>query len=235
MKAARRKDRRDRIVRAVSAIFESSEDDNSAILDTNNQNPSGSDKTAKKRKFPKKRRDNDESRTASIEWPTGLRRNAEINEVDLNGNVVFNTQTPVTHGTPVKKKVRDIKRINRRRDYDVNRAVSIEWPAGLGRTAAVNEVALHEYAVSNTNTRAGSKEMNGRPISILPGEKAGSSDDFPDIDAVLPKKLYEREIARQEHFSSPGDTLRRRVIPCCSQFYYNMVILGKVPPFEGLQ
>ena len=86
--------------------------------------------------------------------------------------------------------------------------------------------------------------FNRRPITQLGSPSLG--DDINNDDSgvnfgqvgqyraeITKMKLYDHDIAREIYFSRLAGSLRRRIRPCCSQFYTNMVILGESPPFEG--
>jgi hypothetical protein len=117
---------------------------------------------------------------------------------------------------------------------------TVEWPPTLQRRecpeasdqnaniAFLNQPPTSLNFVPDEPTRAPALDSLQRTYGSTRGA------DVPiKPENVFPDKLYEAEIARQVQFSSAAGTIRRRLTPCCSQFYAPMVLLGKLPPFEG--
>jgi hypothetical protein len=118
---------------------------------------------------------------------------------------------------------------------------TIEWPSALHRrnapiTSDQNaNIIFHDRPTTSSAVTPVEFTHASKFICSEYGPGSTQYNDAPvKPENVFPCQLYEAEIARQKHFSLAIGTLKRRLSPCCSQFYVPMVFLGKTPPFEGI-
>lgn len=133
---------------------------------------------------------------------------------------------------------------------------SLEWPAHLKRSVTVidkcadseddavgeqqSTVALADNFCPGSSLLHESAPAEAVRQKELPDEQfqlsspheisclSGSTTEIAQVG------LYDPERAREMYLSRYAGTLNRRITPCCSAFYENMVVLGLDPPFEGL-
>lgn len=217
MRAARKAAKLNRIKREVAAIFASSDEESVRPENDGNKwrKKTYNARLTKSKGQKKGHKRNGLVNATTISWPSGLKRS------DTN-NVSQFSRGIVDHTSPS-----DIAF-----DQVVNRQIDVgeAMPEETMREETIPEETVQEETMQE-------KEVTGvteapEAEEIVPD--ANLTVSFPGSEVVMPKRLYETEIARQINFSLAVGTLDRRLIPCCAQFYYNMVVLGKSPPFEGM-